>query len=426
MANNVIDGAITTPEAQFGVIDRRSGARLHRHRRRLAGRATRRARPARPAAGSAGIGLNTLDIAPAGTPPVAAPATTPPSPSAPTPAASPSTARMWVTNFDSALRLHQVAGDGANLGNFAVGGNPVGVAFDGATIWVASEGLTNITSACAPATARASALRHSLTQPPSPSTAPTSVAGQHRPERHGLEDPGKATGRQQLQRRRRPGCARLRWCNIWIANKDGGSTTKLRASDGFNLGTINVGANLGGLAFDGANIWVSAGGAGTGQAARQRWHRNSGTFTVGNTPGAVAFDGQHIWVANTLGNSVTKLKASDGTNLGTFAVGINPSALAFDGSNVWVANHGSNSVSKRQPRHTGRAQRSPPSPRAFACVLPSPRGEGAARRRQVYPSPHRLPTTGQPTTRPPALSTDTRTYQPDGGIDELRSPDRTR
>ena len=82
--------------------------------------------------------------------------------------------------------------------------------------------------------------------------------------------------------------------------------TKLRASDGANLGNFDVGAASFGVAFDGANIWV----------------------------------------ANQGSNTVTKVRASDGANLGNFGVGNHPTGVAFDGANIWVANQGSNTVSK--------------------------------------------------------------------------------
>ncbi len=34
------------------------------------------------------------------------------------------------------------------------------------------------------------------------------------------------------------------------------AVTKLRASDGLNLGTFNVGDGAAGIAFDGTNMWV--------------------------------------------------------------------------------------------------------------------------------------------------------------------------
>ena len=45
--------------------------------------------------------------------------------------------------------------------------------------------------------------------------------------------------------------------NIWVANHDNSTVTKLRASDGTLLGTFNTGAAPVSLAFDGANIWVA-------------------------------------------------------------------------------------------------------------------------------------------------------------------------
>jgi DNA-binding beta-propeller fold protein YncE len=45
--------------------------------------------------------------------------------------------------------------------------------------------------------------------------------------------------------------------NIWVAAITG--VTKLRASDGANLGTFSVGGGPYGVAFDGANVWVTNG-----------------------------------------------------------------------------------------------------------------------------------------------------------------------
>ncbi len=45
--------------------------------------------------------------------------------------------------------------------------------------------------------------------------------------------------------------------HIWVGNNNGNSVTKLRASDGANLGTFPLGTNPTGIAFDGANIWVA-------------------------------------------------------------------------------------------------------------------------------------------------------------------------
>jgi len=43
--------------------------------------------------------------------------------------------------------------------------------------------------------------------------------------------------------------------NIWVANSS--NVSKLRVSDGANLGTFATGSVPAGLAFDGANVWVT-------------------------------------------------------------------------------------------------------------------------------------------------------------------------
>lgn len=100
------------------------------------------------------------------------------------------------------------------------------------------------------------------------------------------------------------------------------------------------------LAFDGANIWVTDFGGGNVTKLRASDGANLGTFPVGRGPAAIAFDGTSIWVANSNSNSVTKLRACDGMKIGEFATGLFPFAVAFDGTNIWVANANSNTVSK--------------------------------------------------------------------------------
>jgi hypothetical protein len=44
---------------------------------------------------------------------------------------------------------------------------------------------------------------------------------------------------------------------MWVTNYNSNTVTKLKASNGSNLGIFNVGTNPVGVAFDGANIWVT-------------------------------------------------------------------------------------------------------------------------------------------------------------------------
>ena len=95
-----------------------------------------------------------------------------------------------------------------------------------------------------------------------------------------------------------------------------------------------------GVAFDGANIWVTNAGANFVTKLRASDGANLGNFGAGSASLGLAFDGANIWVANQGSNTVTKLRASDGANLGNFSVGNAPFGVAFDGANIWVAESG--------------------------------------------------------------------------------------
>ena len=107
--------------------------------------------------------------------------------------------------------------------------------------------------------------------------------------------------------------------NIWVVNFLGGMT-KLRASDGADLGSFYVGSSPYAVAFDGANIWVTSIFSDNVMKLRASDGTSMGTFPTGTGPYGVAFDGANIWVTNNGSGSITKLRASDGTNLGTFPV----------------------------------------------------------------------------------------------------------
>jgi DNA-binding beta-propeller fold protein YncE len=102
---------------------------------------------------------------------------------------------------------------------------------------------------------------------------------------------------------------------------------------------LPIGAYVGkypqGIACGGANLWVVNSNNNTVSKLRASDGTNLGTFAAGAFPQGVAFDGANIWVANN-GGTVTKLRASDGPNLGSFAVGRQPAGVAFDGAHLWV------------------------------------------------------------------------------------------
>src|ERR1700686_3143235 len=107
----------------------------------------------------------------------------------------------------------------------------------------------------------------------------------------------------------------------------------------FNVGKTQN-SNPYGLAFDGQNVWSANSGEGTVTKLRASDGTNLGNFPAGNGPIGVAFDGASMWVANYWDGTVSKLRASDGKDLGTFSLGQGtyPGTPAFDGESMWVPN----------------------------------------------------------------------------------------
>src|SRR5205807_1775481 len=108
--------------------------------------------------------------------------------------------------------------------------------------------------------------------------------------------------------------------------------------------TLPVDRGPEGVAFDGVNIWIANSVGNTVTKLRASDGANLGTFPVGKRPVGIAFDGTSIWVANQFSDSVTQLRALDGANLGTIPVGRKPFAVAFAGGYIWVANYVSKDV----------------------------------------------------------------------------------
>ena len=51
--------------------------------------------------------------------------------------------------------------------------------------------------------------------------------------------------------------------NIWVANSDSGTVSKINPVSNAVTATVNVGSYPRGVAFDGTNIWVTNVGSGT-------------------------------------------------------------------------------------------------------------------------------------------------------------------
>jgi Protein of unknown function (DUF1566)/Collagen triple helix repeat (20 copies) len=256
-------------------------------------------------------------------------------------------ANIWVANNVGNNVSKLRASDGANLGTFSVGPGPNGVAFDGANIWVTNFSNNSVTKLRASDGANLGTF--AVGNGPfavafdGANIWVTNVGSDSTVSKLRASD-GANLGTFAVGSR--PFGVAFDGANIWVTNFFKTAITKLRASDGANLGSFFVGTSPYGVAFDGANIWVANFGSNNVSKLQASDGADLGTFAVGNAPYSVAFDGTNIWVTNQGDSTVSKLRASDGADLGTFAVGNAPYGVAFDGANIWVTNSGSNNVSK--------------------------------------------------------------------------------
>lgn len=136
--------------------------------------------------------------------------------------------------------------------------------------------------------------------------------------------------------------------NIWVVNNGSGNVTKLRSSDGANLGTFNVRNDPRAAAFDGTYIWVTNNGNSNVTKLRASDGVSLGNFPVNFPPAGIAFDGANMWVVHSAG-SVTKLRASDAADLGSFPAGTQPIGVAFDGTYIWVSSYADQRVNIIRP-----------------------------------------------------------------------------
>jgi hypothetical protein len=136
--------------------------------------------------------------------------------------------------------------------------------------------------------------------------------------------------------------------NMWVSNGEDNSVRKIRTSDGAMVGSVSIAFSPRGIAFDGANMWFTH-NANSVTKVRANDGATLGVFSAGSAtsgPSGIAFDGANIWVTNSGNNTVTKLRASDGATLGTFSVGGRPTKIAFDGANIWILSDLSHTVTK--------------------------------------------------------------------------------
>jgi DNA-binding beta-propeller fold protein YncE len=111
------------------------------------------------------------------------------------------------------------------------------------------------------------------------------------------------------------------------------------------LGTFKVGGAPIGIVFDGTNIWVANSNQGTVSKLRARDGKLLGTFVVPGSPYGLVFDGARIWVSGDQG--VTELRVGDGKILHFYYTPTTQTTgIVFTGANIWVTGWNNNAAGK--------------------------------------------------------------------------------
>ena len=131
--------------------------------------------------------------------------------------------------------------------------------------------------------------------------------------------------------------------DLWVANTDGGTVSRIDASTG-DEAVVGAGVPTG-LASAGAVIWVLDPFASTLSVVIPEEARVVDTIEVHGR--AIAAAGDAVWVADDLNDAIHRVDARAralGTSI-TLPAGSGPSALAADAEDVWVVNGLSGTVS---------------------------------------------------------------------------------
>ena len=255
---------------------------------------------------------------------------------------------VWVANryTDSVTKIR--ASDGAPLGDFAVGSEPRALAFDGQHVWVGNYAGQTLT--------KLRAYDGAVMDTVNLGTRIDDVEfdGEYLWVAHGnmsgtiskVRPSDGAVLATYPSGGACPIALEFDGTNLWIANWCGsGIVAKMNPSDGSIVGSYGV-FTCNDIAFDGEHIWVTSGNNNQVVKLRASDGANQGTIDVGTNPAGMTFDGTHVWVTNSADDTVTKLRAIDGTTLGTFPTGDAPLRAVFDGASIWISNAGDGTASK--------------------------------------------------------------------------------
>ena len=255
-------------------------------------------------------------------------------------------AHIWVSNYadNSIKKINTTTDEVVTSVSMGDGARPRGIAFDGAHIWVANSGNNTVT--------RIDTLTDEIVARIPVGMGPVAIAfdGTHvwvaNSESAGMSKIDTTTGEVEEVPVGDPTHGIVfDGRHIWAANSGNARISKIDVLTGEVVERVPVGRGPVGVAFDGRHIWV----ANSESAGMSKVDTTTGVVEevpAGKNPVGVAFDGTYIWVANSEGDDVSKIDILTDEVVATVATGTSPQSIAFDGKFLWVANQGSNDVSK--------------------------------------------------------------------------------
>ena len=296
---------------------------------------------------------------------------------------------VWVANHDSNTVSRLNAADGGLVSTFPVGQGPGGLAYHDGHLWVANRTANTVMKLQASdgvleATAR-------VGRRPMGVAISTTAAGnatstfvwvtnnQDKTVTKIRESSGGVVGTYPVGDG--PFGAIFDGANVWISNFFGGTVMRL-GIDGAVQASYPTGDGASGMLFDGSSIWVANHGDDTITKLRASDGARLDTLEIGEGPFGVSSDGHSLWVSNFGSDEVAKLPdavarplagaglvlalgfneaggttafdASPARNTGTISGALRVAgrdgaggALAFDGVNDSVSVAGSSSLDLR-------------------------------------------------------------------------------
>jgi DNA-binding beta-propeller fold protein YncE len=137
--------------------------------------------------------------------------------------------------------------------------------------------------------------------------------------------------------------------DLWVANFQSDTVSRVRASDGKLLETWSGANNAFGVLCAMGKVFIT-GKVSPGSLYQIDPTQPAGAVTtlssgLGDSPQGIAYDGQRIWTANAGGSvSIITLNPTSVTNVTTgFA---SPQGIIYDGANIWVTDNIPGSVDK--------------------------------------------------------------------------------